>query len=121
MLREEADRNLVPERVKLALYRIAEEALSNAIQHAKAGKVAVRLDASREGWLRLTVRDDGRGFAVEGVPSGLGVGTMQDYADAAGGQCVVHGVPGAGTEVMAAIPLSQPGAESLETLEKGRG
>ena len=43
---------------------------------------------------------------------------MQDYADAVGGQCVVHSSPGAGTEVMAVLPLSRPGAEHLETLEK---
>jgi signal transduction histidine kinase len=117
--REKADRNWIPEQVKLALYRIAEEALTNATEHAKASKVNLRLDMSREGWLRLTVRDDGRGFDAENAPGGLGVGTMQDYADAAGGQCVVHGAPGEGTEVMAVLPLSRPGAEPPEALEKG--
>ena len=101
------------------MYRIAEEALTNAVKHAKAGKVAVQLDASREGWLRLTVRDDGQGFDAENAPGGLGLATMQDYADAVGGQCVIQSSPGAGTEVMAVLPLSRLGAEHLETLEIG--
>jgi signal transduction histidine kinase len=119
MRREKADRNTVPEQVKLAVYRIAEEALTNVVKHAKTGKVTVRLDASREGWLHLTVRDDGQGFDAESAPGGLGVATMQDYADAVGGQCVVHSAPGVGTEVTAVLPLALPGAERLETIEKG--
>ncbi len=117
--REKADPNWVPELVKLAVYRVAEEALTNAVKHAKASKVAVQLDAAREGWLRLTVRDDGQGFVAESAPAGLGVAIMQDYADAVGGQCVIQSSPGAGTEVMAVIPLSRLGADHLETLEVG--
>jgi signal transduction histidine kinase len=119
MRREKADPNSVPEQVKLAVYRIAEEALTNAVKHAKAGKVTVRLDASREGWLRLTVRDDGQGFDAESAPRGPGMATMQDYADAVGGQCVVDSAPGVGTEVTAMLPLSRPGAEHPEAIEKG--
>jgi signal transduction histidine kinase len=119
MRREKTDPNWVPEQVKLAVYRIAEEALTKAAKHARAGKVTVRLNTSREGWLRLTVRDDGQGLDAQSAPGGLGVATMQDYADAVGGQCVVSSAPGAGTEVAAVVPLSQPGAEPSETLEKG--
>jgi signal transduction histidine kinase len=119
MRRETADPNWVPEPVKLAVYRIAEEALANAIKRAEAGKVTLRLDASREGWLRLTVRDDGPVLEAQGAPDGPGVATMQDHADAVGGQCVVSSAPGADTEVAAVLPLSPPGAEHPETLEKG--
>ena len=117
--RETADPNWVPEPVKLAVYRIAEEALANAIKRAEAGKVTLRLDASREGWLRLTVRDDGQALEAQGAPDGVGVATMQDHADAVGGQCVVSSAPGADTEVAAVLPLSPPGAVHPETLEKG--
>ncbi len=119
MVREKTDRNSVAEPVKLAVYRIAEEALTNVVKHAKAGKVTVRLDASREGWLHLTVQDDGQGFDTQSAPAGLGVATMQDYADAIGGQCVVHSAPGVGTKVTAVLPLSQLDAEHPETVEKG--
>jgi signal transduction histidine kinase len=116
---EKAGRNPVPEQVGLAVYRIAEEALTNVVKHAKASKVTVRLDPPREGWLRLTVRDDGQGFDVESTPRGLGMPTMQDYAGAADGECVVHSAPGVGTEVTAVLPLSPPGAGHLEALDKG--
>ena len=116
---EKAGRNPVPEQVGLAVYRIAEEALTNVVKHAKASKVTVRLDPPREGWLRLTVRDDGQGFDVESTPRGLGMPTMQDYAGAVDGECVVHSAPGVGTEVTAVLPLSPPGTEHLEALDKG--
>jgi signal transduction histidine kinase len=114
MRMESADHNLVPERVGLAAYRIAEEALTNAVTHAKAGKVIVRLEPHRAGWLRLTVRDDGQGFDAESVPHGLGMATMQDYAGAVDGKCVVHSAPGVGTEVEAVLPLSRPDAADPE-------
>ena len=44
------------EQVRLAAYRIAEEALSNVVEHAKASKVTIRLETSRFCWLRLTVQ-----------------------------------------------------------------
>ena len=117
--REKADPNSVPELVKLAVYRVAEEALTNAIKHAKAGKVTIQLDVAREGWLHLMVRDDGQGFDTESASGGLGLARMQDYADAMGGQCVINSSPGAGTEVMAVLPLSQLDAEHLTALEEG--
>ena len=116
---EKAGRSPVPEQVGLAVYRIAEEALANVVKHAKASKVTVRLDPPREGWLRLTVRDDGQGFDVESDPRGLGMATMQDYAGAVAGECAVHSAPGAGTEVTAVVPLSPPGGERSGTSEKG--
>ena len=116
---EPADRSLVPEQVGLAAYRIAEEALTNVVKHAGAGKVNVRLDMSREGWLRLTVRDDGQGFNVQEPHPGLGLGIMQDYAEAVDGECSVHSDHGVGTEVAAVLPLAQPDAEQLEAATKG--
>jgi signal transduction histidine kinase len=120
LVREEtADRNPVPEQVGLTVYRIAEEALANVLKHAKASKVTVRLDRPREGWVRLTVRDDGQGFDPATAPRGLGLATMQDYAENVKGECAVHSAPGTGTEVTAVLPLSSPGAVHLEAFEKG--
>jgi len=119
-VREEmAGSNPVPEPVKLAVYRITEEALTNVVKHATAGRVTVRLDLPREGWLRLRVRDDGKGFDTESSPRGLGLATMQDYAGAVDGECEVHSAPGGGTEVTVVLPLSQPGAMLLSAPGKG--
>jgi signal transduction histidine kinase len=113
------DPHLLPEPVRLAAYRIVEEALTNVIEHTKASKATVRLDSSREGWLRLTVRDNGEGFDVENTPRGLGMQTMQNYAEAVDGECSVHSDPGAGTEIAAVLPLSLPGAGRPESSEQG--
>ena len=101
-----AEANSPPGRVALAAYRIAEESLTNAIKHAKASKVTMRLDTPREGWLRLTVRDDGQGFDVGRPSDGLGLGTMHDYAEAVDGECSVHSDPGEGTVVSAVLPIA---------------
>ena len=116
---DQADRDFIPQQVRLAAYRIAEEALTNVVEHAQAAKATVRLDVSRSSWLRLTVRDDGRGFDVERPFDGLGIGTMQDYAEAVDGQCSVESEPGTGTVVTAVLPLSPPGEEKPQSSEKG--
>lgn len=115
---EQADRDWIPEQIGLAAYRIAEEALTNVVKHAKAGKVTVRLDSSQEGWLRLTVRDNGQGFCVDSHPDGLGMGTMQDYAEAVDGECSVHSDPG-GSEITAVLPLGRPVAVHLQQVLRG--
>jgi signal transduction histidine kinase len=103
--REATDRNLLPEPVRLAAYRIAEEALTNVVKHARAGRVAVRLDGLSEGGLRLTVADNGRGFDVRSLPGGLGLAALQDYAGAVGGFAALHSAPGRGTTVIAILPV----------------
>ena len=103
--KERADRNLIPEQAKLAAYRIAEEALTNVVKHANASKVSVRLETPFTGWFRLTVQDDGQGFAVEESSEGMGIVGMRDYAEAIGGECVILGAPGKGTQVTATLPL----------------
>ena len=103
--KERADRSLIPEQAKLAAYRIAEEALTNVVKHANASKVSVRLETSFGGWLRLTVQDDGQGFAVEESLEGMGIVGMRDYAEAIGGECVILGAPGKGAQVTATLPL----------------
>lgn len=107
---ERANRNLVPEPARLAAYRIVEEALTNVIKHARASRAVVRLELPSEKLLQLIVWDDGQGFDQASVSIGLGLVAMQDYAEAMGGQCVIHSAPGQGTEVSAILPLSGPGA-----------
>lgn len=108
---ERINPRFITEQVRLAAYRIAEEALTNATKHAKASRVTVKLELSSEAWLHLTVRDNGRGFEVESASLGLGILMMQDYAQVVGGSCVISSTRGKGTEVTAEVPLEEPGAE----------
>jgi len=91
-----------------ALYRIAQEALSNVAHHAGAQRVEVRL-AQRSDGVALTVRDDGRGFGVD--PSarrdGFGLGSMRERAELLGGELVVTSERDAGTTVLVRIPAPE--------------
>ncbi|HET7692094.1 MAG TPA: PAS domain S-box protein [Gemmatimonadota bacterium] len=92
---------------ELAMYRIVQEALSNAIRHSGASRVAVALH-EEDHVLRAEVRDDGRGFATERPFSddgqGLGLVGMRERARNAGGTLEIDGAPGAGTRVRVTLP-----------------
>ena len=104
--REKSDRNAIPENLRLSVYRVAEEALTNALKHSNADRVTMVLKRPAYGSLRLKVSDDGRGFDADAEGLGIGLGTMRDYAEAAGGQLAVETAHGEGTAVTATIPLS---------------
>jgi signal transduction histidine kinase len=94
----------VPLPVASALYRITQEALSNAAKHAPGAAVTVTLsETARE--FCVTIHDDGPGFDPEAVRSkgGLGLVSMQERAQLLGGQVTLRSMPGGGTEVRAAI------------------
>ena len=111
---EKANPRLIPEQVRLAAYRIAEEALTNIMKHTKASVVSMTLNRSPDGWLCLELRDNGQGFDLASASDGRGLMMMQDYAAVAGGSCRIRSAPGEGTGVTALLPLSAPGAEHPE-------
>ena len=89
----------LPEDVELAAYRIAQEALTNAVRHADARSIVLSVSA-RDDHLRLEVRDDGRGFDPRGRSAeALGLAGMQERATALGGRFAIESTPGAGTVV----------------------
>ena len=93
------------ERTREMLLRVVREAVSNAARHASAHTIRVRLEDGPE--LRLTVDDDGSGFDAESSPpngGGLGLLTMRERADAAGGRLDVRSAPGEGTTVEVVVP-----------------
>ena len=86
--------------VQVALYRIAQEALSNTVKHAGARRATLSLRHHAAGGLGLRIEDDGRGFDPAAIPPGhLGVGIMRERAEAFGGTLVVESTPGHGTRV----------------------
>lgn len=88
----------------MAIYRIAQEALSNARRHAHATAVEVRLIIA-PGCVRLSVQDDGLGFDAGLHTAGLGLLGAHERAAALGGCLHVHSSPAAGTRVELSLPL----------------
>jgi signal transduction histidine kinase len=104
-----AEELCVPEETALAIYRIAQEALYNAIQHADASEIAVRLTQYPDR-LRMTVTDDGRGIPDSTdlhrfVAGGhLGLAGMRERAAMIGGHLEIQSAPDYGTVVILEIP-----------------
>jgi PAS domain S-box-containing protein len=89
------------------LYRLAQEALTNVVKHARAERVDVLLEERGEG-VALRVRDDGAGFSPERQPprpGHLGLVAMRERAEIFGGWCRVQSAPGAGTTVDVWVPV----------------
>ena len=92
-----------------AIYRICQEAIANALRHSGAENLSIRAQVLNEGWVRVEVADDGRGFDVTAAPpeslnGGLGTQTMSERADALGGRTTVDSAPGQGTRVVIDLP-----------------
>ena len=99
----------VPRTAATAIYRVAQEALSNVAKHAGKTHVKVIL-AGREAWLRLEVRDFGMGFDQEeaAVCGGLGLISMKERARIAGGTFELRSELGQGTSLAIEVPLAEP-------------
>lgn len=96
----------LPPAVEVGLYRIAQEALQNALRHADATRVLLHLETSPD-QVRLTVEDDGRGFAIEDATgSRFGLVGMRERTRLLGGSFQIESSPGAGTRITAEIPLT---------------
>jgi signal transduction histidine kinase len=100
----------LPTQIEMALYRIAQESLTNIIRHAAADQIAVELSSIPYG-VYLRIEDNGAGFEPDQVlqkkgPHHLGLISMQERAEMLGGTLTVASAPGAGTCVEARIPVS---------------
>jgi two-component system sensor histidine kinase UhpB len=89
---------------QLVVYRVAQEALSNAARHSGAGRIEVRLRRESGGGVELAVADDGRGFAFDESEGGLGIAGMRERALLIGGELTIESRPGHGTTVRLKVP-----------------
>jgi PAS domain S-box-containing protein len=90
---------------KEALYRVAQEAMNNAVKHARATRIDLRLQCS-DGTLSLEVGDDGVGFDPNRTyPGHLGLKTMRERVVQLGGDLVIESAPGEGALVQVNVPL----------------
>jgi two-component system sensor histidine kinase UhpB len=91
---------------ELAVYRVAQESLTNVARHAKATRVEIALEAAGAGVV-LCVRDDGRGLGGETAEHG-GLRSMRERAVLVGGALVVREAPRGGVEVRLEVPALDP-------------
>ncbi len=109
----------LPEEGELAIFRIAQAAISNVTRHAQATRVHLGLHFSEAG-VTLEVEDDGVGFVPPHVPSDLtsqghfGLVGMRERSTRLGGHLSIHSAPGHGTKVEAFLPSSPEFAAATE-------
>ncbi|PYT97854.1 MAG: hypothetical protein DMG38_18000 [Acidobacteria bacterium] len=115
---------------KTALFRIAQESLTNVARHARATEVVVTFGFVKGG-IQLQVRDNGKGFSTKRQPMAaektrLGLLGMQERVRLVNGRCILQSSPGRGTTVTAYIPLTgerpsvSPAAVALSRNESSR-
>lgn len=104
-------RELVPVKVSAAraynLYRIAQEAVTNARRHAAATRIVLTLEATADG-LWLEISDDGAGMRSTGTATGIGLGIMRYRAEAIGAQFTITETPGGGTTIRCRCTQDDP-------------
>jgi two-component system nitrate/nitrite sensor histidine kinase NarX len=89
----------IPAEVKVALYRIAQEALNNVAKHAQAKHAAIKVQRSAKR-VELSVTDDGCGFVFAHIaPQHLGLGIMRERAEDIGASLSIQSQPGHGTAI----------------------
>ncbi len=108
----------LPDVVKTALFRVAQEALTNVAKHASAHQVQISLEVNEAAGVRLEFIDDGKGFDLDEINRdpqlGIGLRNIRERLASLGGQVVFQSQPGYGTQVLAHVP-----AHALKILSQG--
>lgn len=99
------DADLSPN-ARLAIYRVAQEALSNALKHGDPGEVILLLEPEGDRVV-MRIKDDGEGFDAESAADGIGIINMRGRLELLGGRLFIDSEPGGGCEVRAELPLSR--------------
>jgi signal transduction histidine kinase len=114
----------LPPPIELACYRIVQEALSNATRHGQADHIDIELSIEKD-TLCLTITDDGRGFEPAALSSNhtggsFGIIGMHERLKQLSGRLEIISAPGAGTQVVAMIPLSSAQRNRVNATERQR-
>jgi signal transduction histidine kinase len=103
---EEGTRCQLPPEWEENLLRIGQEALTNAIRHARASEFTIRL-VFTDHEIRLTLRDNGCGFNPEPGHDGFGLQGMRERVESMGGHFIIESAPKAGASVSITLPLNK--------------
>jgi len=118
-VKDEAER--LDPAIETALYRVAQEALTNIAKHANASEIQIVL-RRMHGLVRLSITDDGQGFEPDGPTlkanqTGMGLLGMQERVKALDGAIRIRSAPGEGTTIIVEIPLTR--THTLDEEESG--
>ena len=100
----------LPPRVEVALYRIVQEALTNASKHARASQIVIQMQGPSKALLTCSIRDNGAGFDVSrvlntGIKRGLGLPGIRERLRALDAELEIKSSPGHGTELVFQVPI----------------
>jgi signal transduction histidine kinase len=114
----EGNRSRLPPEHETVLFRIVQEALTNIAKHANATSASVRLE-KYPAQIRLTIKDDGRGFDLEEAlrgkgRTGWGLLGIQERTRLLGGQYEIHSEPQRGTRIQVTVPVKTEAKENVE-------
>jgi PAS domain S-box-containing protein len=93
----------LPEEVDLCLFRVAQEALKNAIKHSGSARIFIAVKAVADA-IRMDIRDFGIGFDPSTISQGLGLASMRERLRMVGGELILQSAPGKGTQLVALVP-----------------
>ena len=93
----------IPPTLKITVYRIMQEALTNILKHGEASHISLIAQSNRE--LKIMIQDNGRGFDVEQNTTGFGLQSMQERTRAQQGQIQIMTAPGEGCQIQLSFPL----------------
>ena len=99
---------VLPVHQQVTVYRILQEALTNTCKYANANSVNIMIQPSVEhpSWLHIRVQDDGQGFDPDDNTTGFGITSMQERAEAEGGQFQLTSTPGTGCLIQVWLPFA---------------
>lgn len=106
------DESLIESKVKVALFRIVQEQLSNVIKHAEARNLYINVEF-KDSFLKLTIRDDGKGFHPAEKKPGLGFQNMKSRVAFMNGSINILSSPGDGCTIDVHIPVQNLAASSV--------
>ncbi|MBW2107610.1 MAG: PAS domain S-box protein [Deltaproteobacteria bacterium] len=104
------EEKLIPQQLKIIIFRILQEAMNNVSKHSRARHVQVSMRKVRQR-LEFMIKDDGTGFDPDNYPNskefqqGFGVASMKERTELSGGRFVLESAPGSGTTIRASWPM----------------
>ena len=100
----------IPEAIKVVIFRVAQEAMTNAVRHGKGTSAKLSL-AKGSDRIELVAQDNGQGFDLENTQKGVGLESMRERVEISGGTFKIESVIGAGTTIRASWPQALPHGE----------